>query len=146
MTAQPVTPRVRIQRVLPGTPEQVFDAWINPRKAALWMAPGAMTVARFDVDAQVGGAFELVMRGNDGEHVRRGKYVEIDRPKRLVFTWITGPTTDEPSIVSIELRPVFGGTELTLVHEKLPADEVEPHRQGWTSIDEKMAEGIRSAA
>ena len=140
------SPAARITRRLPGTPEQIFDAWTDPRQFRVWMAPGGMVVSHATADLKVGGAYELVMRGDSGEIPHHGVYREIDRPRRLVFTWQSPFTGPEPSVVTIELKPTFGGTDLTLTHEKLPADQVEAHQRGWNSVGEKLEAWLGAGA
>jgi uncharacterized protein YndB with AHSA1/START domain len=74
------------------------------------------------------------MIGPEAELEHTGEYLEVDRPRRLVFTWRSPYTGPEPSMVTVDLRPDGGGTELTLRHERLPEEHVEPHRGGWGQI------------
>jgi uncharacterized protein YndB with AHSA1/START domain len=63
-----------------------------------------------------------------------GTYEVVDRPRRLVFTWMA-PHFDAPTKVTLEFTPVDGGTELVLVHEGLPSEEsAANHTQGWTQV------------
>ena len=126
-----------LRRVLPFPPAAVFAAWIDPARLAGWMSP--FGAARADVDARVGGRFRIVMLGPDRTIEHTGEYREVDPPRRLVFTWRSPYTGAAGSLVTIELRPVDGGTELTLVHARLPADRVEPHAGGWGSLLDGLA-------
>lgn len=137
-------PVARLTRRLPGTLEQVFDAWTDPGKFRQWLAPGPMQVSRAEADVRVGGRFALTMKGDQGEYPHHGTYREVDRPRRLVFTWLSPATGNEPSLVTIELKPTFGGTDLTLTHEKLPPDKVADHQRGWDSIGEKLDAWLRA--
>lgn len=143
MTAETLAPVVRLTRRLPGTPEQVFDAWTDPAKFRHWMAPGTLVVARAEADLRVGGRFELVMQGAQGDYPHHGTYRELDRPRRIVFTWISPATGSLPSVVTIELAPTFGGTDLTLTHEQLAPDRVADHRRGWDGIGDKLDAWLR---
>ena len=87
--AQPV--ELRIARHFAASAERVFDAWLDPAKAChfLFATPNGI-MNRVDIDARVGGRYVIVdLRDADGEreeieHV--GKYLEVERPRRLVFT------------------------------------------------------------
>jgi uncharacterized protein YndB with AHSA1/START domain len=98
------------------------------------------TVHKFDV--QLGGSFELDMTGPDGiPHRAFGIFVEIVLGRRLVQTWRWKdfPIDSGESRLTIELREVSGGTELTLTQEKLAdTTSVKEHTKGWTSSLEQL--------
>ena len=116
---------VRVSRRFGAAPSRVFQAWTDPSKAQTWMAPPASgdEIVRVDIDPRVGRPFTLVVR-RGGEEVRHsGEYLEVVKPRRLVFTWVVLAISKETTLVSIDLRPVWSGTDLTLKHERvLPAD------------------------
>jgi uncharacterized protein YndB with AHSA1/START domain len=101
------------------------------------MSPFAAAEAQ--VDARVGGAFRIVMFGQGQAIQHTGTYLEFDPPRRLVFTWASPHTGPEPSLVSISFRPIGAETEMTLVHDRLPADQVESHAGGWGQILDHLA-------
>ncbi len=136
MTSRPL----RIVRVLPASPEEVFDAWTDPRSLAVWMAPGSVRRSEVEADPRVGGRFRIVMKGPDSDHEHAGEYLVVDRPRRLVFTWISKATAGRPTTVTVELRPRGPGeTELVLTHEGLPDEAATAsHRSGWGDIVQKL--------
>jgi uncharacterized protein YndB with AHSA1/START domain len=128
---------VRIQRVLPASPERVYAAWTDPAILARWLSP--IGHAEADVEPWVGGRLRVAMVSPGVRIEHSGEYRELVPPRRLVFTWqspYTGPT---PSLVTIDLEPVESGTALTLLHEQLPPDQVESHGGGWGQILERLA-------
>ncbi len=119
--------------------ERVFDAWLDPARASqfLFATPTGQMV-RVDIDARVGGTFNLTRRdGEDVEHV--GSYLEIDRPRRLVFTFAVPKFSKEITRVSINLKPLPAGCELTLTHEGVLPEWLEPTRAGWGMICDGLA-------
>ncbi len=123
-------------------PERVFDAWLDAEKARKFLFATSMgQMVRSEIDPRVGGAFLFVDRrdGVDVEHV--GEYLEIDRPRRLVFNFHTERGSTELSRVTIDITPSGSGCELTLTHEIDPrwADYVERTEAGWTTILEGLA-------
>ncbi len=119
--------------------ERVFDAWLNPAQASkfLFATPTGQMV-RAEIDARVGGAFNFTRRdGEDVEHV--GTYLEIDRPRRLVFTFAVPRYSPQVTRVSIDLRPLPAGCELMLTHEGVPAEWLDPTRAGWGQIADGLA-------
>jgi len=135
--------RLVVERVLPGSPAEVYAAWTTPETLRLFMCPGDMTAPVVEADVRVGGSFRIVMRGErDVEH--RGEYRVLEPGRRLVFTWASPATGWQPTLVTIELSPHEDGTRLVLVHEGLATDDVRSgHRRGWTSIVEKLAHHTR---
>lgn len=133
----PVQARVTQHFAVPA--ERVFDAWLNPTLIGQWMFGSALReeeVVQLTVDGRVGGHFSFVVRrqGQEIDHI--GEYLEVERPRRLVFTWgIRGHTQDE-SRVCIDIVPQGDGCELTLIHEMAPqwADFVERSRAGWAKM------------
>jgi len=72
-------------------------------------------------------------------------YREIDRPKRLVFTWgIDGMSSDE-TVVTIEIDPAEAGCELQLEHAKVWTAYAGRTREGWTKLLDQLAEIVCSA-
>jgi uncharacterized protein YndB with AHSA1/START domain len=135
---------IRIVRVLSASAEEIFDAWIDPESLAIWMCPGSVQRSLAAVDPRVGGRFRIVMRGPDCDHEHTGEYLVLERPHRLVLTWISEGTQGRRSTVSVEMRPRGPGrTELTLTHEGLPDEPTAArHRSGWGDILEKLGAAL----
>src|SRR5262245_33779707 len=128
---------IRISRGYDFPAERVFDAWLDPEKARKFLfATSKGQMVRAEIDARVGGAFNFTDRrdGVDAEHI--GEYLEIDRPRRLVFTFHTERGSTDLSRVTIDITPRGGGCELTLTHEIDPkwADYKARTEAGWTTI------------
>jgi uncharacterized protein YndB with AHSA1/START domain len=133
MTAQ--NPRVIvITRCFDFPMERVFDAWIDPAQAAKFLfATPTGKMVRVEIDARAGGSFNFTRRdGEDVEHV--GTYVEIDRPRRLVFTFGVPKFSAQMTRVSIDLKPLPTGCELTLTHEGVLPEWLDRTREGWGKI------------
>ncbi len=145
MTESPET--LRVSRVLPANPETVFAAWTDAASLRQWFFPGDVTVTRAEIDARVGGRLVIDMRGNESgrDFPHEGEFLEVEPPRRLVFTW-RSPGEGE-SQVTIELAPRDGGTELTLIHERVPDRKMrENYRSGWTKILAAQAEHFSARA
>ena len=132
-------------------PERVFDAWLSPELIGRWMfGPGVRDeeIVRIALDARVGGSFSFMVRRpidgapRDIDHV--GRYLALDRPRRLVFTWgVAGTGSD--SQVMIEIVPAADGCALTLTHALDPAwaDDADRTRAGWTTMLEALSKVLR---
>ena len=133
------TSTVTVARRIAAPPEQVFDAWLDPKLAAQWLfatADGVME--RCEIDAQVGGRFRIDERRGDTVAEHFGEYVEIDRPRRLAFDFWTSFSA-ERTRVTVAIAADGDGSLLTLVHEGVWSDYEARTRQGWTTILEGLA-------
>jgi uncharacterized protein YndB with AHSA1/START domain len=133
-----------VKRRFAASPERVFDAWIEPAAARKWLfATENGEIVRCEIDPRVGGTF-TVTDHRDGEDIEHtGKYIEIDRPCRLVFTFGVPKYSNEPAVVTIDIRALpDGGCELTLMQEMPPAFAAYKERteQGWTKMLGKLDE------
>ena len=143
---------VRLERVMPAPPREVYRAWLDPDLLRRWLAPGGITVRRAEVEARVGGHFRIW-------HVKSGadiggfecEIVELVPDERIVFRWgFVGPERTAgavfDSVLTITLHAARrGATRLTLIHERLDdlaaamphiADSVQV---GWELVLEKLA-------
>jgi uncharacterized protein YndB with AHSA1/START domain len=133
-------PHVRVVRRFKASPERVFDSWIKPELLEQWMFNPTLRneeVSRISIDARVGGMFSFKIRRNDQKINHIGKYLEVNRPQRLVFTWATAPDSPEPDMasrVTVEIVAQMDGCELTLTHEVPPswADRMRRIEESWS--------------
>jgi len=128
-------PFVHLTRNVHAPPETLFDAWLSPEVLAAFMspAPGVRTV-EIDVDARVGGAFSLVMLAGEARVPIHGKYLVIDRPHRLAFTWLSHRTTQD-SMVVLTFEADGPNTVMTLEHRGFVDDSSRAdHSAGWQRI------------
>ena len=150
MSAQPVVAQVTHR--FNASAERVFDAWLDPARVRAWMAlserkgPGG-ELLRVRIDARVGGTFSFVVRRNGQEIDHVGEYLEIDRPRRLVFTWAAGAAGQVHqafSRVTIVLQPLAGGCEVTLSHEMDAqwAEFADRARGAWSLMLDSIAGSI----
>src|SRR6478752_1037641 len=98
-----------------ASPETVWEFLVDPEKLARWK--GRLAEA---FDPRPGGAFRIeIVPGS----IAAGEFVELERPRRIVYTWGWEPAVDGPNIVppgsstvEIELVPEEGGTKLLFTH------------------------------
>ena len=73
------------------SPETVWEFLVDPEKVARWKGLPASAF-----DATPGGAYRIeIIPG----HVASGAFVELERPRRLVYTWGWEPGADGPNPV-----------------------------------------------
>ncbi|HXP20896.1 MAG TPA: SRPBCC domain-containing protein [Streptosporangiaceae bacterium] len=132
---------LRLRRAFPAPVDQVWQGLTDQAALAQWFWPARFgTVA--EVDLRTGGRFRI--DGTAGGIAVSGRYVAIERPSRLSFTWIWDGKPEE-TLVTAELAPAGPGTELNLTHEGF-ADETErdEHVVGWTDCLDRLPAWLAS--
>ena len=120
-----------------ASPEQVFDAWLDPAIARLFLfATAHGEMIRAETDPRVGGRFTFVDRRPDmGDVLHTGEYLEIDRPRRLAFTFGVPQFNPDMTTVTLDLaRTPAGGCDLTLTQSGVPAEWADRSQEGWSKI------------
>jgi uncharacterized protein YndB with AHSA1/START domain len=93
--------------------ELVFDALTKAEHIVHWLAPFDETMTVCDIDLRVGGAYHFVFVTKDGTECSfRGTFVEIERPTRIVDTWLFEGWPDAEAVETVELSEVGGVTTL----------------------------------
>jgi uncharacterized protein YndB with AHSA1/START domain len=115
-----------------ASPERVFDAWTTPEIAARWLFTGPTSETHAtELDLRVGGKWTITDRREGVDYTAIGEYLEIDRPRRLVFTFGMPQFSPEFDTIVVTLEPDGDGCVMTFVQEKLPAEMRKPTEEGW---------------
>lgn len=114
--------RFSVSDVIPAKPRAIYDAWLDSK------AHGAMTGAKAKAAAKVGGKW----LASDG--YCNGVNLELAPGKKIVQSWRSSDFAegDKDSKITVTLKPVVGGTKLTLVHSAIPDSQKDGgYKQGW---------------
>jgi len=129
------TNSVRLHRVLRASPERVYRAFLDPDAMAKWVAPNGFTGKVHHLDARVGGSYRMSFTNfsTGKSHSFGGEYVELTPHTQIRYTdQFEDPNLPGEIRVTIALRQVSCGTELTITQEGLPsAIPVEFCYLGW---------------
>ncbi len=111
---------LKIQRLLPGPLERVWDYLTDSDLRRQWLAAGPMQL-------KVGAPFEFVWRNDElstgparrpagfpEEQRMKSRVTEVDPPRKLSFTW------EDSGDVTFELERQGGEVLLTITHRRLP--------------------------
>jgi uncharacterized protein YndB with AHSA1/START domain len=136
-----------VQRVLPASPPEAYDAWLDEAALARFICPAPGSAAEVSVDPRIGGALRVVMAFADHTAEISGQYVALDRPDRLSFTWRNVSRDEADSIVTVTFAAHGDGqTLMTITHTMLTAELVTDYESGWTSIAEQLAARLLASA
>jgi uncharacterized protein YndB with AHSA1/START domain len=133
--------KLRMTRQFTASPERVFDAWINPEVARKWLFASPMDEAySAEMDPHVGGKWSITARRDGTDYTASGEYLEIDRPRRLAFTFAMLQFSPNSDRIIVEIAPSESGCVLTFTQEgtdiaeelrQLPSGETGGSEQGW---------------
>ena len=123
-----------VQREIAAPVEDLFDAWLDAQSLGSWLKPDGIRETRAETDPRVGGMFRIVMVDDESSIEHTGTYREIDRPRRLVFTWSSSATRFRDSIVTVTFQPSSSSSTVVEIHQVwLPDEEARVgHHAGWS--------------
>src|SRR4051812_11879167 len=154
----PVTPpgteAVEHEVRIAARPETVFAYFTDPSRMVQWIGvhatldprPGGVCRIAFESTQEHADAMSAAFAG--GQHasglgIALGRFVEVDPPRRIVFTWgwehEVLQVPPQSTTVEVSLTPDGDETILRLAHHRLPVGAVEFHRFGWKHYTARLA-------
>jgi uncharacterized protein YndB with AHSA1/START domain len=116
-----------------ASPDSVFDYFVDPAKMGQWMGEATL-------DPRPGGVCRVSPNGHASV---LGEYVEIDRPRKVVFTWgweqVLFATPPQSTLVEVSLTPDGEDTIVRLAHRRLKPEALAFHRAGWDHYLARLA-------
>ena len=132
---------ITVARTIPAPAEKIFDVWIDPK------SPGGpwFGADRAILNPVVDGLFYLAVKHEGRRWPHYGRFLQIDRPRRIEHTWMSEGTKGAKSLVTVTLEPRGEQTEVTIRHSGVPDDELgRKHEMGWAWILSAMADVLSS--
>ena len=132
---------VTVSRAIPASPEKVFDVWMDPK------SPGGPWFGsdRVILNPAVDGLFYLAVKHEGRTWPHYGRFLQIDRPRIVEYTWMSEGTKGAESIVTVTMEARGEETEVTLRHSGVPDDEMgRQHKDGWAWVLSALAERFAS--
>jgi uncharacterized protein YndB with AHSA1/START domain len=111
---------VTVSRTIPASPESVFDVWMDPK------SPGGPWFGgdRVIVNPVVDGLFYLAVKHEGRTWPHYGRFLRIERPRVVEYTWMSESTKGAESVVTVTMEARGEQTEVTLHHSGIPDDEM----------------------
>jgi uncharacterized protein YndB with AHSA1/START domain len=120
--------RFEIERLIPASAAELYDAWTDPARLSDWFAPNEGMPTEATIDLRIGGGYRLELGGATVS----GSYIEIVPGERLAFTWSWAHEPELPDmLVTVDFLPAHGGTLLRVVHERFASAE-DRDNHGWS--------------
>ncbi|MBD9378987.1 SRPBCC family protein [Pseudoxanthomonas sp. PXM04] len=124
MTMSNETGTVRLHRVLRAPPERVYRAFLDPEAMVKWLPPHGFTGKVHHIDPVVGGTYRMSFTnfGTGSSHAFGGTYRELVPGERIRYDdQFENPALPGTMQVSVSLKAVACGTEISIVQEGIPA-------------------------
>jgi uncharacterized protein YndB with AHSA1/START domain len=118
------TGTVRLHRVLRAPPQRVYQAFLDADAMCKWLPPHGFTGKVHQFDVRVGGGYKMSFTNfsTGKSHSFGATYIELTPHEHIRYI----DKFDDPNLpgemnVSVSLRQVACGTELSIVQEGIPA-------------------------
>jgi|UPI00037D5DAE uncharacterized protein YndB with AHSA1/START domain len=137
------TTEIEIARTIPAPAADVFDVWLDPK------SPGGpwFGAERVILNPVVDGLFYVAVQHEGKKWPHYGRFLRIDRPQNVEYTWVSEATKGLESTVAVTFESRGNQTEVTLRHTGVPDDEMgRQHKDGWAWILSMLAERFGSHA
>jgi uncharacterized protein YndB with AHSA1/START domain len=126
---------VTVAQTIPASAEEVFDVWMDPH------SPGGpwFGAERVILNPAVDGLFYLAVNYEGRTWPHYGRFVRINRPHEVEYTWVAEATRGAESTVRVTFDGRGDQTEVTLTHSGVPDDEIgRRHKDGWAWVLSKL--------
>lgn len=135
---------VSIVRTFEASPEQVFEAWVDPAQVARWWGPDGFETPLDSVviELRPGGRYDLLMvETHTGESSPvRQEIVEVTAPELLVLRHEPMPQHGlvDPIVSRIEFHAHDGGTRLEVTGGPYTSEMGPFAEEGWAEQLDKL--------
>jgi uncharacterized protein YndB with AHSA1/START domain len=133
---------ITVARTIPAPAEKVFDVWMDPKSpGGPWY--GCERVIQKPV---VDGLFHIAVKHEGRIWPHYGRFLQIDRPRLVEYTWMSEGTKGAESTVAVTFEPRGEETQVTLRHSGIPDDEAgRMHEAGWNWVLGALADSLAAA-
>jgi len=132
---------ITVARTIPASPEKVFDLWMDAN------SPGGpwFGAERVILNPVVDGLFYFAGKHEGRIWPRYGRFLQINRPHQVEYTWMSEATKGAESIVTVTLELQGDETQITRRHSGVPDEEMgRRHQEGWAWVLNALADAVAS--
>jgi uncharacterized protein YndB with AHSA1/START domain len=132
--------RLSMSRRFDAAPERLFDAWTDLDRAARWLFTTPESESHTaEIDLRIGGKWRITDRRGGADYTAIGEYLEIDRPRRLVFTFGMPQFSPAFDKITVEIAADGDGAIMTLTQRGLPPEHIPATEDGWAKMFDTLA-------
>lgn len=137
---------LRMSRRFDASCERLFDAWTEPGLVARWLftSPTSESHHATELDVRVGGRWTITDRREGVDYRAIGEYLQVERPRRLAFSFGMPQFSPGFTRVRVEFEPDGKGAIMRLTQEGLPLEAIAPTEDGWRGMFEGLAAVLAS--
>jgi uncharacterized protein YndB with AHSA1/START domain len=137
---------VTVKRRFNASAERVFDAWVDLEFACKWLFTNKSSTTTYGLDVRVGGKYVITRLSRGKKYLAVDEYLEIERPRRLVFTFGMPQFAADFDTVIIEIEPDGDDCWLTLTQQGLRPGYETSTRSGWGKMFDELATAVVPSA
>ncbi|MES2885590.1 MAG: SRPBCC family protein [Pseudomonadota bacterium] len=114
---------VKLHRVFKAPPDRLYRAFLDPDAMCKWVPPHGFIGKMHSMNATVGGSYKMSFTnfGTGKSHSFGGTYLELKANELIRYNdQFDDPTLPGQMMVTVSLKAVLCGTELSIVQEGIP--------------------------